>query len=44
MWETGDEVKEHTCHNEHWVMYESVESLYCRSETNIRLYVMLTGI
>ena len=31
-------------HDEHWVMYGSVESLYCTPETNITLYVNYTGI
>ena len=30
---------EGTCHDEHRVMYGSVESLYCTPETNITLYV-----
>ena len=34
-------IKEGTC-DEHRVLYESVESLYCTPETNITL--MLTGI
>ena len=32
-------IKERTCCDEHQVMYESAESLYCTSETNITLYV-----
>ena len=28
-------IKEGSCHDEHWVMYESVESQYCMPETNI---------
>ena len=31
-------------HDEHWVIYEIVESLYCTPETNIILYVNYTGI
>lgn len=32
-------IKEGTCHDEHRVMYETVESLYCTPETKITLYV-----
>lgn len=32
-------IKEHTCHDEHCVMYKIVESLNCTWETNITLYV-----
>ena len=32
-------IKEPTCCDEHWVMYGSVESLYCTPETNITLHV-----
>ena len=32
------EIKEGTC-DEHWVLYGSVESLYCTPGTNITLYV-----
>ena len=32
-------IKESTCRDEHWVMYASVESLYCPPETNITLCV-----
>ena len=31
-------------HDEHWVKYEIVESLYCTPETNITVYVNYTGI
>ena len=30
--------KEFTYHDEHWIMYRIVESLYCTPEINIRLY------
>lgn len=32
-----------TCHDDHWVMYEIVESVYCTRETKITLYVNYTG-
>ena len=32
------EIKEYTCCDKHWVMYGTVESPYCRPETNITLY------
>ena len=32
-------LKEHTCLDEQWVLYGSVESPYCISETNITRYV-----
>ena len=32
-------IKECTCCDEHWVLYGTVESLYCTFETNITLYV-----
>ena len=35
-------IKEGTCGDEHWVMYESVEPLHCTPETNIVLYVNYT--
>ena len=38
------EINESTCHDEHWVMYGIVESLYNIPETNITLYVNYTGI
>ena len=28
-------IKEYTCLDEHWVLYGSVESLYCTPETNV---------
>ena len=31
------EIKEDTC-DEHWVMYGTVQSLYCTPETNITLH------
>ena len=34
----------YTYHDEHWVMYRIVESLYCTPETNITLNVNYTGI
>ena len=34
-------VKEGICCDKYWAMYEIVESLYCSSETNITLYVIL---
>lgn len=33
-----------TCHNEHRVMDEIVESLHCTPETDVTLYVTYTGI
>ena len=30
-------IKEGACHDKHRVMYGSIESLYCRPETNIIL-------
>ena len=36
-------IKEGTC-VEHWVLYGSVESLYCTPETNVTLHVNCTGI
>ena len=45
MGEIGDVDEENTCHNEHWAMYGSAESLHCTPETNTALYVLnLTGI
>lgn len=32
-------VKEYTFCGEHWVIYESVESLYCTPKINAMLYV-----
>lgn len=32
-------IKEATCHDDHWVIYGMVESLYCTHGTNITLYV-----
>ena len=37
-------IKECTCRDEHWVLYGSVESLYCTPETDITLYVNSTRI
>lgn len=37
-------MKERTCHDDHWVMFGSAESLYCTPETNITLPVNYTGI
>ena len=37
-------LKVYTYHDEHWVMYRLVESLYCTPETTIALYVNNTGI
>ena len=37
--EIGDGDSGMHCCDEHWVMYGSVESLHCTSETNITLYV-----
>ena len=44
MGEIGEGNEEYTYHNEHWVMYGTVESLYCTGETNITLYVNYNGI
>ena len=44
MGEIGDGDKEHIYHDEHWVKYGSIESLYCTSETDILLYVNYRGI
>ena len=41
-WVTG--IKEGTCHDDHWVMYGIVTSLYRLPETKITLYVSYTGI
>ena len=38
MGETGDGDQEHTCHDEHGVMYGIVESLYGITETNLPPY------
>ena len=37
-------IKGCTCHDEHWVMCRTAESLYCTFETNITLHVNCTGI
>ena len=37
------EIKEYT-YDEHWIMYWITESLYDTPETNITLYVTITGI
>ena len=37
-------IKEGICHDEHWVMYGSVESLYLTPKINMTLYVNYTGI
>lgn len=39
MAEIVDGDKNCTCHDEHWVLYGIVESLYHTPETNITLYV-----
>ena len=44
MVEIGDGDQECTCHDEHWVMYGIVESLYCTQETNITLNISDTRI
>ena len=44
MGEINDGIKEYTYHDEHWVIYRIVESLYCTPETNMTLYVKYTGI
>ena len=38
------EIKEYNCHDDHWVMYGIVESLYCTPETNITLFINYTGV
>ena len=35
---------EYTYLDEHWIIYGTVESLYCTPETNIMLYFNYTGI
>ena len=42
--EIGEGDYEYTFHDEHWVMYRIVESLYYTCETNITLYINYTGI
>ena len=38
------EIKEYLHHDEHWVMYRIVKSLYCTPETNVTLHINYTGI
>ena len=44
MGEIGEENSEHIYQSEHWIMYRIVKSLYCTSETKIKLYINYTGI
>lgn len=47
MWEMGEigvGDEEDTCLDEHGVMYDIVESLYCGHETVLTLYVNHAGI
>lgn len=37
-------IKECTYHDEHWVKYGIIESIYCTAETNTTLYVNSLGI
>ena len=37
-------IKEYTGHDKHWVMYETVETLYCIPETKITPYINYTGM
>ena len=37
-------IKEWTCHDEHWVLYGIVETLYCTHWTDIILSVNYNGI
>ena len=39
--ERGEEGEGYTHHDEHWVMYRILGSLYCTPETNIRVDVTL---
>lgn len=37
-------MKEYTDHDEQWVMYKTVEPLYCTPKTSVTPYINYTGI
>lgn len=38
-WVAGEWIYEYTYHNEHYVMYGIIGSLYCTTETTTTLYI-----
>ena len=44
MVEVGEGDEDYTYHDEHWVTYRIIVSLYCLPESNLTLYDNCTGI